>query len=127
LGNDRRFRVYDTFRLEEDKPGPANVDWYDLDKRHYDVIVIGDISAKRFAGGDPSVFKKIKAMVTDKGTGLLMMGGQETFLGSDWQHPFAKELVDLLPVTLDKPGQVERRVRMMPTNAGLAYLLRLDE
>ncbi len=30
-------------------------------------------------------------------------------------------------MTLDKPGQIERKVRMQPTPAGLSYLLRLDE
>ncbi len=58
--------------------------------KHYDVIVIGDISAKRFAGGDLDIFKKIKAAVSEDGTGLLMVGGQETFLNSDWHQPFAK-------------------------------------
>ena len=130
LKNDRRFRTY-FIELESDqKPGPEVADWFDLGKRHYDVIVIGDITAKRLAGGDPDVFRKISAMVKDKGTGLLMMGGYQTLGGSedsDWEANGAP-LTAILPVTVGRDhGQSAARVRMEPTKDGLDYLLRLDD
>ncbi len=126
LSGDQRFRVYFTERLPEAAPAPEQLDWFNFDKRHYDVIVIGDIPAQRFAGGDPGVFKKIKKMVAEKGTGLVMLGGNDTF-GGDWPTVGA-ELAAILPVEL--PGesiQIEEKVRMVPTKPGEEYLLRLSE
>jgi uncharacterized membrane protein len=129
LSRDPRFRVYYAENLDDNPPPPDQADWFDFAKQHYDVIVIGDVSAKRFARGNPGVFKQIGEMVRAKGTGLLMLGGNETFANSDWQT-FGAELADLLPVKFDAPGQVEGLVRMEPTPAGLqnhGYLLRLTD
>jgi uncharacterized membrane protein len=129
LGRDPRFRVYYAENLEGTPPPDAAADWFDFNKQHYDVIVIGDVSARRFARGNPDIFKRISDMVRDQGTGLLMLGGYETFANSDWQTTGA-ELADLLPVKLDTAGQVDGLVRMEPTVAGLqsyGYLLRLSD
>ena len=129
LANDRRFRVFFTELLNEAKPGAEVADAFDFDRVHYDVIVLGDISARRFAGGDPEMFKKVQKLITEKGTGLLLMGGYET-LGadeSDWHQDAARPLTSLLPVDLDKRGQVEGKLRVQPTKAGDEFLLRLDE
>jgi uncharacterized membrane protein len=126
LKPDRRFRVFYTERLKEEKPSARAADWYKFDKQHYDVIVIGDISASRFAGGDPQVFSKVRELVEKKGSGLIMLGGYETFANSDWQVGPARELSELLPVELNQPGQVDRAIQVTPTEKGLDYLLRLD-
>lgn len=129
LKTDRRFRVFFTERLNDRMPGPDSLTAFNFDKRHYDVIVIGDISAKRFAGGDPSVFKKIQALVTEKGTGLLFMGGYATPWGdgNDWSSAAALPLTSLLPVAMDKTGQIEGKVQLVPTADGNKYVLRLDD
>jgi hypothetical protein len=102
LRPEQRFRVYFVETLSEGKGDP--VKFYEFDKRHYDVIVIGDISARQFSLGDPRIFDKINEMVTVKNTGLLMLGGTETFAKGGWhQH---KAITDLLPVKLD-PKKVE--------------------
>ncbi|HWY85602.1 MAG TPA: glutamine amidotransferase, partial [Gemmataceae bacterium] len=129
LRKDIRFRPYFIELVNDTRPGPEVADWFDLDKRHYDVIVIGDITAKRLGGGDPDVFSKIRAMVEDRGTGLLMMGGYQTLGGedSDWETN-AAPLAAILPVTVGREhGQSAARVRMLPTQDGLDYLLRLDD
>jgi hypothetical protein len=129
LSRDPRFRVYYAENLEDAPPPAGQTDWFDFNKQHYDVIVIGDVSAKRFARGNPGVFKQISDMVRTKGTGLLMLGGYETFANSDWQT-LGAELSLLLPVKLDAPGQLDGLVRVEPTAAGLesyGYLLRLGE
>ena len=82
LKKDPRFRPFFIERLSDDGKG----DPYEFDKRHYDVIVIGDISAKRFAAGKPQVFSKISEMIMEKGTGLLWMGGYQNpwSANNDW-------------------------------------------
>lgn len=125
LGRDPRFRVYYIERLPGEVP-PKGKDPYELDERQYDVIVIGDISATRFAGGDPTVFKKISTQVTDKKAGLLMMGGFDTFANSDWQTVGA-DIAALLPVDLNRRGQADGDVKLIPTKEGLEYVLRLAD
>lgn len=128
LSRDPRFRVYYTEQLPGAKPSPKVADWFEFDKKHYDVIVIGDISAQRFAAGRTDVFPKIKELVTNQGTGLFMMGGFETFGNSDWNGPAASALADLWPVKFTERGQVEGPVQLTPTKAGLDhYLLRLSD
>src|SRR5262249_34685855 len=94
------------------------------DRQHYDVIILGDVSAARLAQGGPQVLEKIKELVDKRGTGLLMMGGYDSFGNSDWQQT---DIAKLLPVRLE-PGQVERQLKMEPPDAGLRhYALRLDD
>jgi uncharacterized membrane protein len=123
---DKRFRVFEVKRLQEAKPGTTQPDWYQFGKRKYDVIVIGDISASRFAEGEPDVFRKIHDMVLNDGAGLLMLGGRETFANSDWQRPAASKLAELLPVKLTVPGHFESPVRLMlKSSKEPGYLLTL--
>ncbi|MCC6418758.1 MAG: hypothetical protein IT429_11030 [Gemmataceae bacterium] len=125
LARDRRFSVFYTERLKGVPPAPGE-DWFHFEDRHYDVIVIGDISAGRFGGANPKeVFAKIRQMVKERGTGLAMLGGYETFANSDWQ--VFPEFTAMLPVELNEPGQISARVRVNPTAAGLAYVLRLSD
>ncbi|MCI0376286.1 MAG: glutamine amidotransferase [Gemmataceae bacterium] len=125
LSKDQRFRVYFAECLQQEKPKAAAEDWRNFDNHAYDVIVIGDISAERFAGGKKSeVFEKLRELVTH-GKGLLMMGGHETFGNSDWHHPFAADVASLLPVEINVQGQIEEPVRMVPTPDGKTYVLQL--
>ncbi len=126
LTGDKRFHksVFYTERLH-DEPAAGQEDWFNFKDRHYDVIVIGDISARRFSGGRPEVFAQIRDMVKEKGTGLLMLGGYETFANSDWQK--YREIADMLPVQLVEVGQIDEKIRMIPTPAGLKYVLKLSE
>ena len=124
LAPEKRFEVY----YVEPTNG-AKGDLYEFDKRHYDVIVIGDISAQQFSLGKPGVFEKIKEMVTKKKTGLLMLGGSETFVKGGWDKQPA--ILSMLPVKLDvapeKAEFSEAEVRAMPTKEGLQHpFLKLD-
>ncbi len=127
LGKNPRFSIYYAEKLKEKNPTPDQDDWFAFDKRHYDVIVIGDISASRFSGGNRAVFKKIRKLIEEGTTGLAMLGGYETFGNSDW-HTEARDLVDLLPVDLFRGlGHIEgfQSVKFQPTAIGLKYLLRV--
>jgi uncharacterized membrane protein len=119
LNRDPRFRVFYTERVKEAAPGGADkADWYKFKDHHYDVIVIGDISGSRFAGGHPEVFDKINKLV-EKGTGLLVMGGYEVLGNSDWGQ--YKKFTELLPVSPLGKGQIKQLVRILPTPDGWAH------
>ncbi len=113
LAREKRFQVY---YVEGSDLG--------LDLRHYHVIVIGDLTAQRFTGGDPAVLGRIKKMVQERGTGLIMLGGTETFGNSDWHK---STFADFFPVRFNKPGRLEVEIPVEPTLDGLDYLLRLDD
>jgi uncharacterized membrane protein len=127
LSRDPRIRVFYAERLNDEPLGPGEADLFAFKKQHYDVIVIGDVSAKRFCGGNVKILQEIKELVRDKGTGVMMLGGYETFGNSDWQD-FGADLVEILPVDIAKSeGQIAMKVQVKPTETGLShYLLRLD-
>ncbi len=125
LSQDPRIRLHEAIRLRAETGPTTDADWFQLDKQHYDVIIIGDIAARRLAGGQPQVLTKIRQLVTERGVGLLLIGGYESFANSDWRRT---ELEDLLPVHLDAAGQVEQPVQMVPTIEGLRhFVLRLAD
>jgi uncharacterized membrane protein len=130
LSRDPRFRVHYAELLQDRPPGAAGADLLSFKNQHYDVIVIGDISASRFSAGNPEVFRQVKHLVEEKQVGLLMLGGYETFANSDWQ--LVPEMAALLPVELNRPGQVDAPVHFRPTAAAFQdYVLgppsRLDD
>ncbi len=88
----------------EVRPENAN-DRFTLYKlgQHYDVIVIGDLSAQQFSLENTRVFERIKEMVEKENTGLLMLGGSETFAMGGWKdHP---SFMSLLPVDFNAKGK----------------------
>jgi uncharacterized membrane protein len=115
LSRDPRFRVHYVELIPDTRAQPAGPDLLNLARQHYDVMVIGDISATRFAAGNPAIFKQIKEQVEEKQMGLIMLGGYATFANSDWQ--LVSEMGDLMPVELNRPGQVDGPVRFRPTAA----------
>ena len=82
--------------------------------RLYDVIVIGDLSAQQFSGGDPRILEKVRELVLEKKVGLMMLGGIDTFGRGGWD---ASPIADLLPVKFDITAQIDKAVRMRPTEA----------
>ena len=91
----------------------------------YDVIVIGDISAERFAQGQPDLFKQIGARVRKNKMGLLMLGGAETLGNGGWdKHP---EWMELLPATFGTPGFVDANVQAEPTQEQQLFLQLLPD
>ena len=122
LLKDRRFHVVYVERGKSLEPQKQEIDPFNFDKTAYDVLVIGDISAARF--GDADILRKVRDRVQNQGMGLVMLGGYETFANSDWQ---SSQLADLFPVRLATPGQVEGKVRVVPTPEGLHYLCKLAD
>jgi uncharacterized membrane protein len=117
LAADPRFRVFFSSRVNAERA--RGVDLFRFGEQHYDVIIIGDVSAGMFTAGDPGVLQHIRKLVETKGTGLLMMGGQDSF-GPSWA---GTPIADLLPVELDARGQLDNEVRIEPTDKGLEKIV----
>jgi uncharacterized membrane protein len=134
LKNEPRIRLYDVTFRRAGPPTPAQVDLFQFDKQHYDVIILGDVSAARLCSGNPQAPAVIKKLVQEQSVGLLMMGGNESFGYSDWHTDLGKGIADVLPVQLkDQDGipfteHIQKEAQLMPTPAGLEhFLLRLGE
>lgn len=124
LSADKRIRVYRAWLTGDTLVGEDQKGLFQFDQQPYDVIILGDVTAARLKSADRDALDKIYDRVFSKRTGLMMMGGRHAFANGDWADtPIAK----LLPVKLDKPGQVSTEVQMMPTAEGLRYVLRLAD
>jgi uncharacterized membrane protein len=125
LSQERNIRLFEAVRLNDQAPPPGEGDLFQFDRQHYDVIILGDISAQRLSAGNPRVLSAIYRQVFEKGAGLMMIGGYESFGNSDWGK---SKLAELLPVELDATGQVGTPVQMLPTYQGIRhYVLRLAD
>ena len=113
-------RLFQAVRLSDDPPPASEKDLFLFAKQHYDVVIIGDVSAKRFSGSDPAVIAGLQKLVVEQGAGLLMFGGYETFGNSDWS---GTPLADMLPVKLEATDQIEGKVQMIPTPEGLRHFV----
>jgi uncharacterized membrane protein len=124
LSPDPRIRLYPVWlRADELKGDEARL--FQFDKQHYDAIILGDVSARRLSGGNKEILDKIGELVREKGTGLMMMGGTDSFGNSDWA---ATELAKLLPVDMSAREQIDRPIKVEPTPAGLGrYVMRLAD
>jgi hypothetical protein len=98
----------------------------DLRNNVPDVIVLGEMPASRFG---EELLKEIRARV-EAGTGLLMIGGHESFGSGGWAGTV---LEPLIPVQMDVKGQLEggpggqREIKFVPTEQGLTHFaLRLE-
>jgi uncharacterized membrane protein len=124
LSQDPNIRLFEAVRLTDDPPPPGQADLFRLESQRYDVIILGDVTAKKLTAGNPTILGALYDLVTEKSTGLMMLGGRESFGNSDWENT---PLDKLLPVTLDVSGQIETPVSMTPTFQGLRhYVMRLS-
>jgi uncharacterized membrane protein len=128
LRADPRIRVYVLWSRGTQPFDPDQKDLFEFDKQHYDVIILGDVTADRLRAGSPQALATIHRLVNEKSTGLMMMGGRHSF-GGTWR---GTEIERLLPVKLEAGGemseQVDRPLKMVPTKEGLAhYVMRLAD
>src|SRR5262249_31638199 len=103
LSQDRNIRLFEAVRLSDEPPPAGESDLFQFDRQHYDVIILGDISARRLSAGNPRVLATMSQQVFEKGAGLMMLGGYESFGNSDWANT---DIAKLLPVEVDATGQV---------------------
>lgn len=78
--------------------------------QNYDVFIIGDVPASRFDGpgseGDSILTLMVKA-VKERGAGLVMIGGHDSFADGGWDRT---PLAEVLPVQMNQRGQLEGAV-----------------
>jgi uncharacterized membrane protein len=99
-------------RLRGNQPlDPKQLDLFRFQQEHYDVIILGDVTADRIRAAGPRALATIQELVTVNGAGLLMMGGYDSF-GPSWKNT---EVEGLLPVKVGVAEQVEGSVKMLPT------------
>jgi uncharacterized membrane protein len=117
LGGDKRIRAYSVEITPDSKPGPAR---FGFDERNYDVIVIGDVAARQFDGGDPGLLSLVRDMVREKKVGLMMLGGIDTFGRGGWGKT---PLAEVLPAKFDTEKQIDTPIRVMPVEKGVDVAL----
>jgi hypothetical protein len=105
LAADKRIDLYPVIRQTDQPATPSEREDFDFDKNAYDVIILGNVSAKQLTSIDPALPRRIADQVLTRGVGLLMLGGHATFTGTPG-YPDAtgwrgtKEIEDILPVDL---------------------------
>lgn len=135
LRTEKRFDITDVVRQRADPASPDERSVFDFDNRFYDAIVLGNVSARQLQAIDPQLPEKIAKQVLEKGTGLIMLGGDASFAGTG-ERPLdtgwrGTAIESLLPVTLGTPRGVneglfrgdDRRFQTVPTERGLQYLM----
>jgi hypothetical protein len=132
LASDRRFDYVELVR-QTDEPVPAgSAKKFDVLNEAYDVIILGDVSPARLNSLDSDLIGNIAKLVTDKGVGLIMTGGVDSFGGTlgdpgstGWRNT---PLAALLPVTLPGPTpQADGPTKILPlADAFSQYVMKLD-
>ena len=94
--------------------------------RAYDVIVIGDLGVPQFSGGDARILDKLRELVEERKVGLLLLGGIDGLGKGGWG---SSPLRELLPVNLETTAQLDKPVRMRPTDPTINVFpfLKLDD
>lgn len=114
LRQDPTIRLRVVWMRKDGAPAANQVDLFQFDKQHYDVIILGDVTARQLTAGNPGALSTIHRLVFERGTGLMMLGGAFTFGNSDWQ---GTDIDKILPVRLDVRGQVKGDIKMQPVEA----------
>lgn len=105
--------------------------------QNYDVFIIGDVPASRFdgpAGEGDSILSLIVKAVKERGAGLVMIGGHDSFADGGYDK---SPLAEILPVQMNERGQLEgaignqREIKFKVTEEGLLqdlfnFAIRLD-
>lgn len=83
----------------------------------FDVIILGDVPASRF----PSDQIRQLATLVQRGAGLLMIGGYESFGPGGWA---STPLADVLPVAMRRgDGQLSEPLLLIPTDLGVRHFV----
>lgn len=123
-----RFDLYEVIRQSDTSPTSDEIQWLDLDKQGYDVVIIGNVSYPQLEGvllpDGKTLPQKITERVVEKGMGLMFLGGEEAYKNyppPPAGDPLTRQLVftDLLPVDVQSGTIVEGKLyQFVPTARG---------
>ena len=118
LARDPNISIYTVWLRDDNgaRVGGADADLLDLQKRFYDVVILGDVTPAQLEAASPGAATRIEEMVAERGAGLLMMGGYASFGNGGWQNT---ALARMLPLEMVAAPPVEEKVKMVPTAEGL--------
>lgn len=126
LQADQRIDLFQVITQPDSAPTPQQREDFDFNSRAYDVIVIGNVSAKQLQAIDPTIPARIAEQVKTRGVGLIFTGGHATFLGTPglpdatgWRG--VREIEEILPVDLNGAAPVADGIFDNPA-ARFAYL-----
>jgi uncharacterized membrane protein len=131
LATDKRFNMVQVIRQTSAPPVAGEERKFDLLNEAYDAIIIGDVSLERLATLNPKLVENIEKLVREKGVGLLMTGGLDSFggtpgiTGQSWR---GTPIGNLLPVEIPEPNaQIDESTEIKPTLEGFGkYIMKLD-
>lgn len=135
LASDKRIDYVELVRQTDEPPPPNETKKFDILNEAYDVIVLGDVSPGRLNSLDPKLVENIARLVRDKGVGLIMTGGLDSFGGTPgepgstgWANT---AIAKLLPVEVPGPtpqkDAKESAVEVEAlANALSEYIMKLD-
>jgi hypothetical protein len=118
LRRDPRIRLTDVTLSGDDVADADTRALLDCEKNPYDVIILGDVTAKQLHQANPQAMPSMNKAVNN-GAGFVMIGGYSSFGNGDWNKEEGKPIAQLVPVDLEARGQYKSDVRMTPTRAGL--------
>lgn len=130
LASDKRFDFVELVRQTDDPPLDGRK--FDILGDAYDAIILGDVSPGRLRALNPELMNDIDKLVREKGVGLMMMGGIDSFggtpgfPGSDgWR---STPIERLLPVDLPPPTpQADGSTEIIVSPKGYEqYIMKLD-
>jgi hypothetical protein len=111
LQGDSRIDLFPVIRQTDEPAEAKEREGLDFDQQAYDVIIIGNVSARQLTTLDPLLPAKLRDQVLKKGVGILFLGGHATFNGTPgfndatgWRG--TAEIETILPVELggNTPG-----------------------
>jgi uncharacterized membrane protein len=131
LASDKRFDFVELIRQTDEPPPPNDAKKFDILNEAYDVIILGDVSPARLNGLDKNLIDNIGKLVREKGVGLLMTGGIDSFGGTPgepgstgWKN---NAIADLLPVTTAPAPQFDGSTEIKPLPSALSeYIMKLE-
>lgn len=131
----QQFDLTEVIRQTDQPPTADEALYLDLDQQAYDVMIIGNVTAKQLTTVRPDLLNKIVERVTKKGMGLILLGGERAFGGTpdapgtgDWR---STPITSILPVDIRSGGIVEaatggRGFQTVPTSVGIEqYIMRI--
>lgn len=131
LEKSSRINVYRVYLRGKVELAQGQTDLLDLERRPYDVLILGEVTANQLMDADPRILDRIADRVENQGMGLLMLGSRYAFGNPDEQgrrNWIGTKMEEILPLDLQQArGQNTRSIRLVPTEEGLEYLLQLDD